>query len=72
MTLKRFADWKVEDAWARLSSAGTPEGREIWARRFVAAKFERGDYAMLQILDEATHAALTKAELERWAASRST
>lgn len=55
--------WQVYDAEVRFLSAPADVK---WGRalRLVDARFERGDYPMLQALDEATRAALARLLIE--------
>jgi hypothetical protein len=55
-------DIQIDHAWHM--AAVSTEHRRLWARRCVEAKFRRGDYPMLQALDEATCDVLA-AELEK-------
>lgn len=57
---KAFLDWQVRDAELRFLAAPGPEK---WAKalRVIDAKFERGDFQMIQDLDEVTRAALARA-----------
>ncbi len=57
---KAFLDWQVNDAELRFLSA---PATDKWAKalRLVDARFARGDYPMIQALDEATRAGLAKA-----------
>lgn len=64
-----FLDWQVHDATLRFASA-PPDVRLERARRLVHAKFARGDYPMLQALDEAALEVLAKDLVESISAPR--
>jgi hypothetical protein len=60
---KVFLDWQVHDAELRFASS-PPEYRLSRARSLVRAKFARGDYEVLQALDDATLEVLASALVE--------
>jgi hypothetical protein len=55
-------DIQIDHAWHM--AAVSKEHRRLWARRCVELKHQRGDYPMLQALDEATLEGLA-VELEK-------
>lgn len=60
--MRSALDIAIDDAFHR--AAFSQEHRRLWSRRCVEAKFKRGDYPMLQALDEATLEGLA-VELEK-------
>jgi hypothetical protein len=58
-----FLRWQVLDAWQRFYSA--PADMKISrARKLIRAKFERGDYEILQVLDDETLERMAQALVE--------
>ncbi len=60
--MRSALDIAIDDAWHR--AAASQEHRRQWSRRCVDLKHQRGDYPVLQALDEATLEGLA-VELEK-------
>lgn len=56
---RSFLDWQVHDATLRFASS-PPQYLMSRARKLVDAKFQRGDYEMLQAMDDETRDNLAK------------
>lgn len=54
-------DWKVNDATLQMQGAKMRGLALMWARRAIDAKFERGDFPVLQALDKITRESLAYA-----------
>lgn len=60
-----FLGWQVRDAEMRFLAAPADE-KLSKARKVIQAKFARGDYPMLQALDEATREVFAKELVDRY------